>query len=103
MIILQSENGITRVPEMEPGTRFKINDWFDENDFTDGNMPNIEFEVIEAFPDETGYVPCHCEVHQCAFDGLCSGSIDCCCGADERQDGKNVRYVEFINGQEYHF
>lgn len=103
MIILKSDNGITNVPEMPIGTRFKIKDWVNGLDFPEGKIPNVEFEVMEAFPDETGYVPCHCEAHQCAFDGICGNAIDCPCGVNERHDGKSIRYVEFIDGQEYHF
>lgn len=102
MVILSSENGVTTVPEMAVGTRFKIKDWLNSADFPKGK-PNVEFEVMEALPDETGYVPCHCEAHQCVFDGICGNAIDCPCGANERRDGKSVRYVEFIDGQEYHF
>ena len=102
MVVLNSKDGVTNVPEMAVGTRFKIKDWFNGIDFPKGK-PNVEFEVMEALPDETGFVPCHCEAHQCAFDGICGNAIDCPCGANERQDGKSVRYVEFIDGQEYHW
>lgn len=102
MVVLNSKDGVTTVPEMPIGTRFKIKDWLNGIDFPKGK-PNVEFEVMEALPDETGYVPCHCDAHQCAFDGICGNAIDCPCGATERQDGKSVRYVEFIDGQEYHW
>lgn len=103
MIILNSENGVTVVPEMPIGTRFKIKDWLLETDYPEGTMPNIEFEVMEAFPDETGDVPCHCDAHQCAFDCICGASIECPCSAHERKDGKNVRYIEYCDGREYHW
>lgn len=106
MVILNSKDGVTTVPEMAVGTRFKIKDWvngLNASDFPGGKIPNIEFEVMESFPDETGDVPCHCESHQCAFDVICGNAIECLCSSAERRDGKNVRYVEFIDGQEYHF
>ncbi|MBR4591247.1 MAG: hypothetical protein IKO36_11425 [Bacteroidaceae bacterium] len=104
MIVLKSKNGITVVPEMPIGTRFKIKDWLNGMPFpAEKRLPKIEFEVTESFPDETGDVPCNSEMHQCAFYGLCGGVIDCICLAKERKDGKSVRYVEFIDGQEYHF
>jgi hypothetical protein len=102
MTEFDESNGVIVIPELQVGTRFKIKNWVKESDFPEGN-PTVEFEVMEALPDDTGYVPCHCESHQCAFDGLCGASIECPCSARERKDGKNVRYVEFINGEEYNF
>lgn len=102
MIEFEERNGVIVIPELQVGTRFKIKNWAKESDFPEGVL-TIEFEVTEALPDETGYVPCHGESHQCALDGLCGASIECLCSARERKDGKNVRYVEFINGEEYHF
>lgn len=102
MITLKQKEGVITVPELPVGTRFKIDGWVDQNDFPEGE-PDVEFEVMESFPDETGCVPCDSDSHQCAFQCICGWHIDCVCGAADRKDGKNVKYVEFINGKEYHF
>lgn len=102
MITLKQEEGVITVPELSVGTRFRIDGWIDKENFPN-EEPVVEFEVMESFPDETGDVPCHCDAHQCAFDCMCGGLIDCVCNAADRKDGKNVRYVEYIDGREYHW
>ena len=87
------------IPELPVGTRFKLNGWVDPKDFPDGE-PDVVFEVMEAKPDTTGDIPCCSDEHRCAFADICNLIQSCPCTEIEREDGYNVRYIEFVNGEE---
>ena len=94
MTTYEMENGIVRIPELPVGTEFKVGNYF-------SNLKEYDsvIKVMENHPDSTGDCPC-CGEHDCAFYMLCDKCIDCPCSAQDRKDGKNVVYVQFINGEE---